>query len=236
MNESNIQKWMKELPKKVSEKVTENAMLPISAIKTIKDNIINKPNMDNETKKIKPTEETIALSKKISYILRHHPEEYDVELDEYGYTSLDVLINSINKKDKENITLQDIINAVNTSDKQRFEIKSDKIRALYGHSKSLVIIKEIGTPPDVLYHGTNEEAYKKIKTEGILPMSRQFVHLSTDIPTAKTVAKRRSNDIVILKVNAKAALEDNVEFFIGNSNTWLVKKIDPKYIERVDNI
>ena len=236
MNETNIQKWMKELPKKVSEKVTENAMLPISAIKNIRENITNKNTVNNKTNTVEASEKTIALSKKISYILRHHPEEYDVELDDYGYTPLDILISKINEKDKENITLQDIINAVNTSDKQRFEIKSDKIRALYGHSKSLVIIKEIGTPPDVLYHGTNEEAYEKIKTEGILPMSRQFVHLSTDIPTAKTVAKRRSNDIVILKVNAKAALKDKVEFFIGNSNTWLVKKVDPKYIERVDNI
>lgn len=236
MNETNIQKWMKELPKKVSEKVTENAMLPISAIKNIRENITNKNTVNNKTNTVEASEKTIALSKKISYILRHHPEEYDVELDDYGYTPLDILISKINEKDKENITLQDIINAVNTSDKQRFEIKSDKIRALYGHSKSLVIIKEVGTPPDVLYHGTNEDAYEKIKTEGILPMSRQFVHLSTDIPTAKAVAKRRADKIVILKVNVKAALEDKVEFFIGNSTTWLTKKVDPKYIEKVDNI
>lgn len=224
MNENNIQKWMKELPKKM----TETAILPLSKI------LDKKESEKSNTIKVAISEETILLSKKISYILRHHPEEYNVELDEYGYTPIEDVISGINKKENLNVTLQDIIKAVNTSDKHRFEIKSDKIRALYGHSKHLVIIKEKGTPPDILYHGTNEEAYEKIKFEGILPMSRQYVHLSTDIPTAKTVAKRRTDKAVILKIDAKAATEDNVEFFIGNSTTWLTKKIDPKYITKVD--
>ena len=223
MNENNIQKWMKELPKIVSE----NSILPLSKI-------LDKKDTTEKTRITKLSDETIALSKKISYILRHNPEEYNVKLDEYGYCPIEDIISGINTKDNINISLQDIINAVNTSDKQRFEIKSDKIRALYGHSKQLVILKEKGTPPDILYHGTTEEAYKYIQAQGILPMSRLFVHLSTDISTAKTVAKRKTAKPVILKIDAKTASKDNIEFFIGNSTTWLTKRIDPKYITRLD--
>ena len=36
------------------------------------------------------------LSKLLSYILRHKPEEYGIVLDENGYTNVDELINKLN--------------------------------------------------------------------------------------------------------------------------------------------
>lgn len=36
--------------------------------------------------------QTTHLSKLLSYILRHKPEEYGIVLDENGYTSVDELI------------------------------------------------------------------------------------------------------------------------------------------------
>lgn len=36
------------------------------------------------------------LSKLLSYILRHKPEEYEIALDENGYTNIDELINKLN--------------------------------------------------------------------------------------------------------------------------------------------
>src|SRR3712207_7512870 len=82
------------------------------------------------------------------------------------------------------------------SDKVRFELKNDKIRALYGHSyipSNLVgkIYKTASTPPSILYHGTTSFAVKIIMSEGIRSMNRQYVHLSTDKKTAIQVAKRK---------------------------------------------
>ena len=40
--------------------------------------------------------QTIHISKLLSYILRHKPEEYGIVLDENGYTNVDELINKLN--------------------------------------------------------------------------------------------------------------------------------------------
>ena len=72
------------------------------------------------------------------------------------------------------------------SDKVRFELKDDKIRALYGHSyyysSNLFtkIHKTASKPPAILYHGTSPSAAKNIMSEGLRPINRQYVHLSTD--------------------------------------------------------
>ena len=82
------------------------------------------------------------------------------------------------------------------SDKVRFEIKDDKIRALYGHSSSSIPFNKIqkiaSKPPDILYHGTSPSATKNIMSEGLRPMNRQYVHLSADKNTALQVGKRKT--------------------------------------------
>jgi putative RNA 2'-phosphotransferase len=81
------------------------------------------------------------------------------------------------------------------SDKVRFEIKDDKIRALYGHSSSSIpftkIQKIASKPPHILYHGTSPSAAKNIMSEGLRLMNRHYVHLSTDKNTALQVGKRK---------------------------------------------
>lgn len=42
--------------------------------------------------------QTTHLSQLLSYILRHKPEEYEIVLDETGYTNVDELINKLNLK------------------------------------------------------------------------------------------------------------------------------------------
>ena len=40
-------------------------------------------------------------------------------------------------------------------------------------------------PPDVLYHGTARRFLESINENGLLPQSRQYVHLSQDNETAE---------------------------------------------------
>jgi putative RNA 2'-phosphotransferase len=74
-----------------------------------------------------------------------------------------------------NIEKQNLENMISRSDKVRFEIRDDKIRALYGHSSSSIpftkIQKIASKPPDILYHGTSPSAAKNIMSEGLRPMS-----------------------------------------------------------------
>ncbi len=179
----------------------------------------------------------VKLSKTISYILRHHPEDYNLELDSNGFVDVNLLLDSINAKKEFNkkITIADLNHILSTSDKKRWEIVGNKIRAYYGHSIVQEIKHEVKIPPNVLYHGTTSDAADKILKEGLLPMERQFVHLSEDIETAIIVGKRRDNSPVVLKIDSKKAYDDGITFMCENNNVWLVKYLDNKYISRIKN-
>ena len=174
----------------------------------------------------------LKLSKEISYALRHHPEEYGLILDDEGYVNINDLINSINSKNHypKEITIDDLYEVIRISDKKRLDIKDNLVRALYGHSVETTIKKDESTPPEVLYHGTSHKAIDSIISDGLKPMSRQYVHLSTDIDTAKLVGLRRDENPIILVIDAKKAYEDGIKFYVGNDKVWLSESLPPKYI------
>lgn len=109
-------------------------------------------------------------------------------------------------------------------------LKNGKICALYGHSIPGIIKRKKAIPPKVLYHGTAHRFLKSIEKEGLLPMGRQYVHLSTDIPMAESVGKRRDNNPAILMVDAEKAAKDGIDFYIGNDEVWLCDHMPSKYL------
>ena len=138
-----------------------------------------------------------------------------------SYTHLDVY-----KRQEE-----DIVALMQQSEKERYELKNHRIRAYYGHSFSKKIMKQRNIPPKVLYHGTARRFVSSILTTGLQPMSRQYVHLSQDVETAKQVGMRHDTQPVILMINAQSAFQDGVAFYLGNEKVWLSETIPPQYIE-----
>ncbi len=178
------------------------------------------------------TKDYNKLSKEISYALRHAPWEYELELEENGWVLITQLLNSLQQnKDWKNTEVSDLNKMIENSDKKRHEIKDDKIRALYGHSTPMKIVKEIAVPPTILYHGTSRLFIEDIQKNGLLPMSRQYIHLSEDIETAILVGKRKDSVPVILSIDTVTARNNGVNFYLGNEKVWLADKISPKYIQ-----
>ena len=171
------------------------------------------------------------LSKEVSYALRHAPWEYELELDEEGWVPVEQLLNALNCNEKWNgIQESDLYSMIQKSEKKRHEIIDGRIRALYGHSIPMKILKEEKNPPDVLYHGTARRFLESIQKEGLLPQNRQYVHLSQDIETAQRVGKRHDSKPCILLIDAKSAWIDGVKFYFGNEKVWLADMIPSKYI------
>lgn len=173
------------------------------------------------------------ISKKMSYALRHNPDKYGIQLDQYGYTDLAHFIDALNRVHHFTPPLTElkIRQVMANSDKQRFEIKHGRICALYGHSIPGIIQHQAATPPAILYHGTAQRFMKSIEKLGLLPMQRQFVHLSTTIQMAKEVGARHNTHPVILQIDAKAATQDGIQFYIGNDQVWLCDSLPAKYFE-----
>ena len=105
---------------------------------------------------------------------------------------------------------------------------------MYGHSIPMHIVKDKKIPPDKLYHGTARRFIESIKKNGLLPMSRQYVHLSADIDTAKKAGIRRDDSPCILEIDSKRAYEDGVVFYHGNEKVWLADKIPHCYVRELN--
>lgn len=174
------------------------------------------------------------LGKTVCHALRHEPEKYGLELDEYGYVQVEKLLYALRnyKKKWNSLTLQDIHRLVETDSKKRYILNGNMICAAYGHSVPIKIKKEEKIPPEILYHGTAPKLYNIIMNEGLKSMSRQYVHLSEDPKTAYTVGKRHSNESepIIFSVAAKKAYDDGIKFYYGNDTTWLADYIPSKYL------
>lgn len=175
----------------------------------------------------------VRLSKTMSHALRHEPERYGLQLDEAGWTSLAELLTGLrqHRSEWQALTEADVQAVLERPGKKRFERQGGRIRALYGHSVDKPVAKEAVEPPAFLYHGTTATTARIIRSEGLKPMQRQYVHLSTDRETAREVGRRRAEEPVILTIRAGAAYRDGHRFYHGNQSIWLADHVPPEYIE-----
>lgn len=146
-------------------------------------------------------------------------------MDPEGYIPVDDLLESL-RLTIPDVTAQDVHAVVQTVEpsKQRFTIDAVWIRANYGHSFMNIIEHRAATPPPVLYHGTSENSLARIRQQGLLPMGRQYVHLTTDVALAKKVGGRHGKPVV-LEVDTTTARQYGTVFFRANTYFWLVSEL-----------
>ncbi len=169
------------------------------------------------------------ISKFIALILRHKPETIGIVLDEYGWANVDELINGIKKtKDFDMAMLEKIVREDN---KQRYSFNEDKtlIRANQGHSIPVDVELEEREPPEFLWHGTGEKYVDSIDKEGLIPKSRLYVHLSSDVETAEKVGKRHGKP-VIYKVETAKMFKAGYKFYLSVNKVWLTKSVPVDYL------
>jgi putative RNA 2'-phosphotransferase len=172
------------------------------------------------------------LSKFLSLVLRHKPDEIGIELDEAGWVDVDVLISGCNSHGFP-LTREQLNEVVETSDKKRFAFSNDgsRIRANQGHSVEVDLGYSPTTPPDFLYHGTVDNFLPSILERGLLKGERHHVHLSPDIDTANKVGQRRGKP-VILKIEAGRMAANGFTFFQSENGVWLIDHVPSEYIVR----
>jgi putative RNA 2'-phosphotransferase len=172
------------------------------------------------------------LSRAASHALRHEPWLYELELDDEGWTSIDAFMNALRDERPEwkGLIEADLARMIAQSTKQRHEISGGRIRALYGHSLPGKLKKTPAVPPDVLFHGTAARFVVAIRANGLLPMGRQYVHLSVDELMATEVGKRKAERPVILRIAAAEARSSGTQFYEGNDRVWLADSIPPAFL------
>ena len=173
-----------------------------------------------------------STSKFLSLLLRHQPEVIGMQLDAEGWLPIDELIENANKQGKQ-LSLELLHEVVASCEKKRFALSEDglKIRANQGHSvRDIELNLEAVVPPNVLYHGTVAAFLDSIREHGLLKRSRNHVHLSADVETAKKVGARRGKS-VILTIRSEAMHQSGHSFYLSANGVWLTDAVPVSFIE-----
>jgi len=172
----------------------------------------------------------IQISKLLSLMLRHQPEQFSLTLDAEGFAPIEDVLTALQSR-LPGASADDILAVVATiePDKRRFSIEDGEIRANYGHSLEERIKQQVATPPALLLHGTTESAALRILKEGLTPMRRQYVHMTVNRELALRVGARRGKP-ALLMIDAAAAHDTGVAFYRANDSFWLADSVPAKFI------
>lgn len=173
----------------------------------------------------------VHLSKVMSLLLRHKPETAHLSMDGEGWVGMEELLHNMNRFCGTNASLEDIQYVVAHNEKKRFMVSSNgkRIRACQGHSISVDLGLKPIQPPPRLYHGTAKQFVPSILQKGLLKMTRQYVHLSYSVATARSVGMRHGVPVV-LEINAEQMARDGIVFYRSENGVWLTDSVSPCYI------
>jgi len=156
--------------------------------------------------------EVKKLSGTMAGILRHFPEQFDVEMDEHGWVDIDDMVNAI-KNTRLNfhwLRKKHVMAIVETDEKGRYQ------------------------DVDELFYPVTEEEAEIVLEQGLFPTDRTKVHLSESMEKAMEAGKVRTENPVILRIDAARAMEDGVDIRKASKEVCISDDIDAKYISRVE--
>ena len=173
----------------------------------------------------------VTISKFLSLVLRHKPEEVGIQLDSAGWVGVDELLRAC-AGHKFPFSRDELDEVVATNDKKRFAFSEDgkRIRANQGHSVEVELEYQPSVPPEILYHGTADRFLASIQQNGLIKGNRHHVHLSTDLETAISVGQRHGRPLVFY-VLAGDMHRAGHKFFVSANGVWLADHIPANFLQ-----
>lgn len=173
----------------------------------------------------------IKASKFLCLILRHKPEVGGIVVDSEGWANSQSVLRALqdNFAGMTNTILQEI---VAEDEKQRYSFSPHmaNIRANQGHSLPVELgLVEI-EPPEFLFHGTAKKTVWMIRRDGLLPMDRQYVHLSETEETAIKVGKRHGEPVVLIVRAWEMYALGGLSFFRSENGVWMSQAVPSDYL------
>jgi putative RNA 2'-phosphotransferase len=165
----------------------------------------------------------------LAFALRHDPARFGLDLDNEGWTSLEDLVVAFRFDRYDWALVDEAVLRTAIEGMDRFQIRDGRIRAMYGHSVELGKLPPIALPPTVLFHGTTKGALPAIFRDGLRPIGRRFVHLTSDREYALRVAKAKQGQAVVL-VRAAEVHAAGRAFRRANGHVWLTDQVEASFI------
>ncbi|KAL6075728.1 2'-phosphotransferase [Balamuthia mandrillaris] len=189
----------------------------------------------------------VALSKSLSFFLRHGAAKHGLPMQEDGWIAVDHLL-PLPQLKRENLTVEEVKYIVANNDKQRFALKEEDgvlyIRANQGHTMKDIkvdmtpITLDNHTNYPTVVHGTYRAAWASIKATGLSRMQRNHIHFAKGILGSENVISgMRATCDVLIYIDLEQALKDGIEFHESANGVILTGGVDgtlaPKYFKKV---
>lgn len=173
--------------------------------------------------------ELVAVSKRLSWLLRHGANERGLVMDEAGWSEIDDVLRLLA------LSRAELDRAVSQNDKGRLVVAGSRIRACQGHSlEGMPVTREaleaswkLLYPGGPLWHGTRLGAIESIARQGIMPGQRSHVHLATG--TDSHVGKRSYVDFLI-EVSPARLKEAGIGIFLAPNGVVLARCVPTEAI------
>lgn len=181
-----------------------------------------------------PLVDRSRISKLLSLILRHRPDEFGLNIDAFGFIPVDEVVEVVQERYDE-ATDEAVRDLVADTSQHRFEIVDERIRALYGHSFFVEMDGDPMDPPEKLYMGTTAKAGSRMEANGIHPVDRSYLHLSMDYDSAKS-RSREAGTPCVAEIQAKKAFDDGGIEFFARGEVVLTREIPPEFVGQVHGL
>ncbi|MFO7991466.1 MAG: RNA 2'-phosphotransferase [Thermoplasmata archaeon] len=194
----------------------------------------NCPECGERGKFIMSDEEIKNLGKTTAGILRHFPDKYGLDVDDRAWVDLEHYVKALRNRQKRFHWLRryHMEALVATDEKNRYQIEDGYIRATYGHSIDVDLDLPTEDIPDSLYLPTTEKEAELLLEGGVKPSDRIYVHLSGTYESAVGAGVVRTEKPVILKVDAKEAIEEGHAIMKAGKEVYITKEIQPEYLSK----
>lgn len=169
------------------------------------------------------------LGKMVSGALRHFPYELGLKMDVQGWVDLNQLISALEGNYRW-FHAEHLFAMIESDVKGRYELCEERIRARYAHSVNV----DLDFPENKLkelYYGTTMEEAGRIMDIGLKPVLQRYVHLSTSFDEAIRVAKFRTDQPVIIIIDAKNAQSQGIKIMEVNDQICVSNSIPTDFLD-----
>ena len=194
------------------------------------------PVCGEEGKFVMNDREIRKLSGTMIGILRHFPEQFEVEIDQNGWADMREMADAIRKRRVDFHWLREkhIRAIAETDEKGRYQLEGRKIRATYAHTIDVDLSDLPSADTDELFYPVTEEELEIVLEQGLFPIDRNKVHLSGSVEKALEAGKIRTENPVILRIDAAKAMEDGVTILKAGRDVYIADEIDAKYLSHYE--
>lgn len=171
------------------------------------------------------------ISRMLTYILCHRPDEFGVVLDEDGFIPIKRLLAALAAEPGwGRVRRHHLEQLAGLVKPPPFEIVEDQIRGLTPGPAQLR--RPPGEPPPtLLYVGVPPKAHAAVAEHGLKPPPGQELVLAADSVAAMKLARRRSPDPILIIVQARAAAQAGVVFQGYGEGLFLAPATPREYLQ-----